>query len=77
VPVDVTGAGDALMAGTLAALLAGHDLVAAAGVGALLAARTIESTDTVLGLAPSPILERLAPDPGGPGTRHTDGWVTR
>jgi pseudouridine kinase len=45
--VDVTGAGDALVAGTLAALLAGHALVGAAAVGARLAALTVASPDSV------------------------------
>jgi pseudouridine kinase len=45
--VDVTGAGDALVAGTLAALLAGHDLDEAAAAGARLAALTVASTESV------------------------------
>jgi pseudouridine kinase len=47
-PVDVTGAGDALIAGVLAALIGGDDLVAAATAGAWRAARTIESEHSVL-----------------------------
>ena len=45
--VDVTGAGDALVAGTLAALLDGHDLDAAAAAGARLAALTVAVPETV------------------------------
>ncbi|MBT0773895.1 carbohydrate kinase family protein [Kineosporia sp. J2-2] len=47
-PIDVTGAGDALMAGTLAALIGGADLVTAARAGAERAARTVESELSVL-----------------------------
>lgn len=47
-PVDVTGAGDALVAGTLAALAAGRVLDEAARDGALLAALTIENPASVL-----------------------------
>jgi pseudouridine kinase len=47
-PVDVTGAGDALIAGTLAALLRGADLSQAARAGAERAARTVESELSVL-----------------------------
>ncbi len=47
-PVDVTGAGDALIAGTLAALVLGLDLAEAAGFGAERAARTVESEHSVL-----------------------------
>ncbi|BCH30882.1 carbohydrate kinase [Mesorhizobium sp. L-8-10] len=42
-PVDVTGAGDALIAGTLYSLLSGEDLFEAVRTGCLLAARTTES----------------------------------
>ncbi len=45
--VDVTGAGDALIAGTLYRLLAGDGLVDAAREGALLAALTTETEDSV------------------------------
>jgi pseudouridine kinase len=45
--VDVTGAGDALVGGTLAGLLDGLDLAAAANRGALLAALTVQSEHTV------------------------------
>ncbi|MDD2867818.1 carbohydrate kinase [Neomegalonema sp.] len=45
--VDVTGAGDAAMAGTLHALLAGEDPVAAARLGGLMAALTIEAPGAV------------------------------
>ena len=47
-PVDVTGAGDALIGGTLAALIQGADLVSAAKAGAERAARTVESELSVL-----------------------------
>jgi pseudouridine kinase len=45
--VDVTGAGDALVAGTVAALIAGRDLDAAAMAGARLAALTVASPESV------------------------------
>ena len=48
VPVDVTGAGDALIAGTLAALIRGAALPDAARAGAERAARTVESPHSVL-----------------------------
>lgn len=47
-PVDVTGAGDALIAATLASLLGGAGLAVAARAGAERAARTIESPFSVL-----------------------------
>jgi pseudouridine kinase len=46
-PVDVTGAGDAAVAGTLAALAQGWPLAGAVGRGMLLAALTVQSPDTV------------------------------
>ena len=46
VVVDPTGAGDAYLAGLLAALRAGDDLAAAGRVGALAAAHVIERTGT-------------------------------
>lgn len=46
-PVDVTGAGDALAAGTLGGLLAGQSLPVAAATGALVAALTVASVHTV------------------------------
>jgi pseudouridine kinase len=46
-PVDVTGAGDALIAGTLYGLLCGEDLAAAVATGTLVALQTIESPATV------------------------------
>lgn len=52
--VDVTGAGDALVAGTVAALVGGADLLTAAGSGAERAARTVESPLSVLGVPPGP-----------------------
>lgn len=45
--VDVTGAGDAMIAGTLYSLLGGEDVRGAARTGAVLAAMTIESASTV------------------------------
>jgi pseudouridine kinase len=47
-PVDITGAGDAMIAGTIRRLLAGDRLAQAARAGALLAARTTETTASVL-----------------------------
>lgn len=46
-PVDVTGAGDALIAGTLFGLLMGEPLAGAVRTGTLVARLTIESTATV------------------------------
>lgn len=46
-PVDVTGAGDALIAGALCRLMAGDDLTEAVRVGTILAALTTESRFTV------------------------------
>jgi len=46
-PVDVTGAGDAMIAGTLYRLLAGEPLAAAVRTGALLAAVTTENDASV------------------------------
>ncbi|MEM1287648.1 MAG: carbohydrate kinase family protein [Pseudomonadota bacterium] len=54
---DVSGAGDALIAGTLHGLMAGHDLRAALKVGNALAARTVESD---LDVAPASAIEELA-----------------
>jgi len=45
--VDMTGAGDAMIAGTLHRLMAGEDLPSAARVGALLGAMTTESPASV------------------------------
>jgi pseudouridine kinase len=56
-PVDVTGAGDALIAGTLFGLLHGEPLAAAVRTGTLVALLTIESPTTV-----SPTLDRAALD---------------
>ncbi|MBV9748652.1 MAG: bifunctional hydroxymethylpyrimidine kinase/phosphomethylpyrimidine kinase [Acetobacteraceae bacterium] len=76
-PVDVTGAGDALIAATLARLVAGSTLVEAVRIGSLAAALTVESDASVcpemsegllasmahrLGRAPAPA---HAPDGGG------------
>jgi pseudouridine kinase len=46
-PLDVTGAGDAMIAATLCRLLAGEKLASAVRVGGLLAALTIESDASV------------------------------
>ncbi|NIZ11540.1 carbohydrate kinase [Pseudooceanicola sp. HF7] len=46
-PVEVTGAGDAMIAGTLHAILSGAPLPEAARTGALLAALTVETATTV------------------------------
>ena len=46
-PVEVTGAGDAMIAGALHATLAGQPLAEAARTGALLAALTVETATTV------------------------------
>ncbi|HEY5819559.1 MAG TPA: carbohydrate kinase family protein [Mesorhizobium sp.] len=46
-PVDVTGAGDAMVAGTLYSLLAGAPLERAARIGALAATLTTESAESV------------------------------
>ncbi len=47
VPVDITGAGDAMIAGTLHRVLQGDPTAAAARVGALLGALTTETLSTV------------------------------
>jgi pseudouridine kinase len=46
-PIDETGAGDALVAGTLAATLAGRPLAEAVAAGTVVAALTVESEHTV------------------------------
>lgn len=46
--LDVTGAGDALMSGTLYGLMTGHSLVDASRLGAVLATFTLESEQDVL-----------------------------
>ncbi len=46
-PVDMTGAGDAMIAGTLHRLLEGDDIFEAARIGALLATLTTESAASV------------------------------
>lgn len=46
--VDVTGAGDALMSGTIYGLMRGQSLVDASRIGAVLAAATLESDQDVL-----------------------------
>lgn len=47
-PLDVTGAGDALMSGTLYGLMAGQTLVDASRLGVVLATFTLESEQDVL-----------------------------
>lgn len=59
-PRDVTGAGDALVAGVLAGLLAGHDLDGAAAVGTLVAARTVESEHSVRPDLPAALIDPTA-----------------
>ena len=46
-PVDITGAGDAMIAGTLHRILNGEDIYTAARTGSLLGTLTIESTASV------------------------------
>lgn len=58
--LDVTGAGDALIAGTLAGLLAGGSLADAVAVGTALAAHTVASPQSVLTSAPGDVLALLA-----------------
>ena len=57
-PVDVTGAGDAVVAGTLAGLLRGEDLPAAARRGMALAALTVAGPDSVRPDLSPELLER-------------------
>jgi pseudouridine kinase len=61
--VDVTGAGDALVAGTLAALLAGQPLARAAETGTAAAALTVESEHTVRPDMSAALLARTAGPP--------------
>jgi pseudouridine kinase len=60
-PVDVTGAGDAVVAGTLAGLLRGEDLPAAARRGMALASLTVASTESVRTDLSTRLLEREVP----------------
>ena len=60
VPRDVTGAGDALVAGMLYRLLSGAATLDAARTGTLLAALTVESEATVLPELTSALLEQAA-----------------
>ena len=63
-PVDITGAGDAMIAGTLFALLSGASLDAAARTGALVAALTVESHSSVRpDLSPALLAAVSAPSP--------------
>ena len=55
---DVTGAGDALIAGTLYRMLAGENLAQAARIGARLAALTVASEATVLPTLSADMLDR-------------------
>jgi pseudouridine kinase len=65
-PVDVTGAGDALIAGTLFGLMAGEGLAEAVRTGTFVARLTIESAATVSrGLTPAVVLALR----GGMGVR--------
>ena len=66
-PVDITGAGDAMIAGTLARLMAGDRLVAAARCGAWLAARTTETTDSVLRTLSPQLFAEMTGLPGQKG----------
>lgn len=64
-PVDITGAGDAMIAGTLFGLLSGSPLEVAAGTGALVAALTVESPSSVRpDLSPALLAGRAAGSPG-------------
>jgi pseudouridine kinase len=61
-PVDVTGAGDAVIAGALSGLVRGASLVEAVRVGAVLAALTVETMGSVRAdLSPELIEARRAP----------------
>ncbi|HVA28175.1 MAG TPA: PfkB family carbohydrate kinase [Candidatus Baltobacteraceae bacterium] len=57
-PIDATGAGDALIAAALYRLLAGDATEAAAAIGTLLAAMTVESGSSVLPNLSAESLER-------------------
>ena len=57
-PVDATGAGDALIAGTLSRLVRGDSIAVALQTGALAAALTIESLQSVRGDLSLQLLER-------------------
>ena len=59
-PVDETGAGDALVAGTLAAMLAGRPLAEAVAAGTVVAALTVESEQTVRPDLSPQLVERAA-----------------
>ena len=61
IPRDVTGAGDALIAGVLYRLLAGEKLVPATITGSLLAGLTVESDATVLPALSAEFLDRATP----------------
>jgi pseudouridine kinase len=59
--VDATGAGDAMLAGYVAGLVHGCDVVAAADYGRAAAAITVESADTVSpSMTFASVLERVA-----------------
>ncbi|MBT9383964.1 winged helix-turn-helix transcriptional regulator [Pseudooceanicola sp. CBS1P-1] len=64
-PVEVTGAGDGMIAGTLHALMGGAPLAEAARTGSLLAALTVETATTVRADLSAQLLEtsqhRLSP----------------
>lgn len=65
-PLEVTGAGDAMIAGTLHSTLAGEPLARAAQMGSLLAALTVETATSVRADLSAQLLEaslhRLPPD---------------
>ena len=61
IPRDVTGAGDALIAGMLYRLLAGDKLATAAATGTVLAGLTVESDATVLPALSAEFLDRAIP----------------
>lgn len=64
-PVDITGAGDAMIAGTLFALLSGARLDVAARSGALVAALTVESPYSVRpDLSPALLARETVGPPG-------------
>jgi sugar/nucleoside kinase (ribokinase family) len=66
-PIDETGAGDALVAGALAGLLAGRPLVEAVAAGTAVAALTVESERTVRPDLSPGLVERAAARRGPTG----------
>ena len=61
--IDITGAGDAMIAGTLFAMLAGASIEKAARMGALVAALTVESESSVRPDLSPALLARVSPQP--------------